>query len=117
MLRNIQRAGLWAALAAGAMLAASPAMARDRHRGGDDDAAIAIGAGLAGIVIGAAIASDRDRDYDRYDGYYDAPRYRPRARVYYYDHYDAPRYRGHHYRDRHHRNHHYRGDRRWRGGW
>ena len=41
---------------------ATTAQARDRHRGGDDDAVIAIGAGLVGLAIGAALA-DRDDDY------------------------------------------------------
>lgn len=116
MLRKIQRAGIVAAFAAGAMLAATPAMARDRHHGGNgDDAAIAIGAGIVGLALGAAIASDRDRGYDRGDYYYDGPRYRQPPRVYYYDRYDAPRYRKHHrhYRDRGY----YRDDRRWRRSW
>lgn len=88
---------LLAALVAAGTLVAAPAQARDRyHRGGDDDVAIAIGAGLVGLAIGAAIASDGDRHHYRdrryYDGYY--PRYRG---GYYYDAY--PRYRGY-YRDR-----------------
>ena len=56
-------------------LAASPAQARDGysrgHDGGDDDAAIAIGAGVVGLALGAALASgNRDRDYYDDDGYY-----------------------------------------------
>ena len=37
----------------------------------DDDAGIALGAGIVGLALGAAIASDRSR-YD--DRYYDGPR-------------------------------------------
>ncbi len=96
------------ALGAAALTTATPAMADDwrgRHRGGGDDAAIAIGAGVVGLALGAAIASSgRDRYDDRDYYYYDrAPRYRQH---YYYR--DAPRYRRHHYRD-HHRGY----DRRW----
>ncbi|MGD9664506.1 MAG: hypothetical protein AB7U34_04790 [Novosphingobium sp.] len=87
-------------------LAASavPAEARRYHRGdGGDDAAIAIGAGLVGLAIGAAIASDNDhRHRYRGDYYYDYPRYRG---GYYYR--DYPRYRGDY---RHYRK--WRGDRR-----
>ena len=78
------------AAAAGAMLSAAPAIARDRH---DDDS---IGAGeiIAGaIVIGglaAILASDNDRGRydDRYRGRYDDPRYGSR--------YDYGRYGGSH---------------------
>lgn len=111
-----RRAGIVAALFAGILTASAPAQARDRR--GDDDAAIAIGAGLAGIAIGAAIASDSRRDR-YYDGYYryDRPRYyRSYPRHYYRD------YPRHYYRDdrRHreyrrykkHRDRHYR-----RYGW
>ncbi len=71
-------------LAATALVAtavtATPAAARDRHRGGDDTAAIAIGAGVVGLALGAIIASsnnDRDRYRDRYydRGYAYAPAY------------------------------------------
>ena len=55
---------LLAALVAAGTLVAAPAQARDRyHRGGDDDVAIAIGAWLVGLAIGAAIASDGDRHH------------------------------------------------------
>lgn len=92
MNRLFRRAGLIAAAFAGALAATAPAHARDRH--GDDDAAIAIGAGLVGLAIGAAIASDdrHDRYYDR-RYYYDGPRYRAYPRHYYRDY---PRY---HYRE------------------
>ena len=88
------KSALALALAATALTAASPAMARDRyyrgHRG--DDAAVAIGAGLVGLAVGAAIASDRDDRYERVyynDGYY-YPR-RHYVETYYYG--DYPRYR------------------------
>ena len=128
MFHLIRKAALGLALVASASLAAAPAEARDRyygrHRGGDD-AAIAIAAGIAGLAIGAAIASDgrRDRYYDGqyYDGGYDGGRYYngggyyPRSSYNYqryngyrYDNYDR-RYRdGYRYQRKHrnwHRNH------------
>lgn len=79
------RKSLAAALAAltfgGAVLAsAAPAQAEHNryyrgHRDGDDTAAAAIIAGIAGLAIGAAIAS-KDDDRDRYDdGYRRRDRY------------------------------------------
>lgn len=72
-----KKATLASALAASALVSASPAMARDyRHHGGDT-AAVAIGAGILGLAIGAiaASSSNHDRDYRRSDweyrdGYY-----------------------------------------------
>ncbi|WP_408586307.1 hypothetical protein [Novosphingobium sp.] len=100
---NLVRKGALAlGLAASALAAAAPAQAHDyyydRHRG-SDDAAIAIGAGIIGLAVGAAIASDHDdrRYYYRDRGYY-YPRYRG-------GYYSAPVYRGYYYRD---------DDRRWR---
>ena len=52
-------------LAATAAVSATPAMARDYHRGNDNTAAIAIGAGVIGLALGAIIASDKN-DNDRY---------------------------------------------------
>jgi hypothetical protein len=55
------------------------------YRGGGSGAAVA--AGILGLGIGAAIASDRYDRYDRYDrGYYRAPGYyyAPPAYGYYY---------------------------------
>ena len=86
------------ALGAAALGAVSaPAEARrgwhDRDR---DHTATAIIAGVAGLAIGAAIASNNNDRYD--DRYYDrdGPRYRDdrRYRQRYYD-YDRPRYRDH----------------------
>ncbi|MFC4294638.1 hypothetical protein ACFO0A_06145 [Novosphingobium tardum] len=86
-----QKTALAAALLAAGTMAASPAEARDRyyrHRGGDD-AAIAIGAGLVGLAIGAAISSHGDR-YDR--GYYYDQSYYPRYRGSYYSSYPSYNY-------------------------
>lgn len=69
---NIIRKGILATTLAATALATTPAMARGYHGHGrgDDTAAIAIGAGILGIAIGAIVASsgNRDRGYD--DGYY-----------------------------------------------
>ena len=96
---TLKKLGLGAALAASALLSASPAAARDPYydRGGND-AAVAIGAGIIGLAIGAAIA-DRgdDRYYDR--RYYGSRRYvtvRDRPGYYYYYAGNPNRY----YRDR-----------------
>lgn len=120
------KAAVLSAIAATAVMAASPAEARRYHRDHDRTGAV-IAAGVVGLAIGAALASSsRDRYYyrDRYydDYYYDRyPRYReyyyydrpyPRYRdYYYYDrprrryrdryHYDRPRGYRHHYRHRH----------------
>ncbi len=62
------------ALAATALASATPAMARDYYRHNDNTAAVAIGAGVVGLALGAIIASnsnDRDRYRDR-DRYYDS---------------------------------------------
>jgi hypothetical protein len=96
---NFRRAVLAAALGAVGLAGATTAQARDRYRDGGDDAVIAIGAGLVGLAIGAALA-DRDdrRYYDR--GWYPQRRY---VRVsgyddYYYYYPNNPR---RYYRDRH----------------
>jgi hypothetical protein len=106
MLENLKRTWLIAALAAGAMTAATSAKAHDRDHN-DDTAAIAIGAGIIGLAVGAAIASDNDRYY-RYRGpeygyYYPPPRvhyrgyprpyYRAYPRGYYHDRYPRRIYR------------------------
>lgn len=78
---------LGTAMAAATLATAAPAQAHDGRgrRSGGDDAAIAVGAGIVGLAIGAAIASDhRDRDYYYDRGYY--PRYRG---GYYYRSYPA----------------------------
>jgi hypothetical protein len=94
-----------ATLVIGASLAsvAAPAEARRRHHRGDDDAAWAIGAGLLGLGIVAAIASSdrgryRHRYYDDYyGGYYGGG----------YGYYDRGYYGRHYYDDRYYRRHRY----------
>lgn len=115
---GLQTGLLAAILAAGLFTTAAPAAAHDRR--GGNDAAIAVGAGLVGLAVGAAIASDRD-DRGYYDagyynrGYYPAyPAYRaypaypayPAYRAYGYPAYPAypvyrayPAWRGHGWRD------------------
>ncbi|TCU59798.1 hypothetical protein EDF58_102485 [Novosphingobium sp. PhB57] len=95
---NWKSLGLATALAASALSASAPAMARDYYDRGGNDAAIAIGAGVIGLALGAALA-DRDdgRYYDR--GYYGSRRYvtvRDRPGYYYYYQGAPNRY----YRDR-----------------
>ena len=62
-----KKTALGAALAATALASTTPAMARDTHRGNDNTAAVAIGAGVIGLALGAIIASS---DSGRDDGYY-----------------------------------------------
>lgn len=98
MIDAIRKAGLALALTATSLAVVTPASARDRyyrhHRGGDD-VAIAIGAGILGLAVGAAIASSNDRRYnDRYY-HYDNGYYYPRYRSYYYRrHHDRYYYHG-----------------------
>lgn len=97
----MKKATLGAVLAATVVGASSPAEARDRRYRGDDRAAVAIGAGVLGLALGAAIASDRrDRYYDDRYYYRTYPRYRtyyygPPPRYYY--RYDRPMWRGDRY--------------------
>ncbi|MDE2597250.1 MAG: hypothetical protein KGL44_10270 [Sphingomonadales bacterium] len=112
------------AFGAAALTGASPAAAHDEwrgRRGGGDDAVIAIGAGIIGLAIGAAIASDdRPRYDDRRVYYSDYPAY-PRGYYYGYPAYPVVRHYGYYESPREEwREHHgWRGDRRgWRrGGW
>lgn len=88
-----------AALAASTLGMTQAAQAQSRwDRGGDDDAVIAIGAGLLGLAVGAALA-DRDDGYYYDRRYYNNRRYvTVRGRPDYYYYYDnAP---GRYYRDR-----------------
>lgn len=118
---NLVKKGALALGLAASTLAASAAPAQahdgyyDRGGSGGDEAAIAIGAGIIGLALGAAIASDHgDRGpYYRERGYYAYPRYN---RGGYY--YNAPAWRGdYRYRD----DDRYRHYREWRGydrdGW
>ncbi|WP_294392763.1 hypothetical protein [uncultured Sphingomonas sp.] len=90
------------AIAASMLAVAAPSEARPyyrHHRGGGNDAAIALGAGVLGLAAGAAIASRPG-----YDTYYDAPGYYaapppvyyapppPPPVAYGYGYYGAPRY-------------------------
>ena len=118
MTNFFRKTALGLALAASATMAAAPAEARDRwgrHRGGGDDAAIAIAAGIAGLAIGAAVSNGNqgryyDDRYDRDSSYY--PRYRenyyynsyPQYNGYYYNNYDRG-YRNYDRYDRHERKH------------
>lgn len=67
-----KKTAIAAGLAATALVSTTPAMARDYHRGNDNTAAIAIGAGILGLAVGAIAASsnnNNDRYYDnRYQG-------------------------------------------------
>lgn len=112
MNKRVKRAVMALALGAASLTAAGAAEAREHYRDHDngEKVAIAIGAGLVGLAIGAALADRDDRHY--YDrGYYHSRRY---VRVsgypgyyYYYDGYPNryyrdryyDRYYGRHYRD------------------
>lgn len=77
----IKKTAIAAGLAATALASTTPAMARDWHRDRDNTAAVAIGAGVIGLAIGAIAASssrDRDRYDDRYYGSYRDGYYRDR---------------------------------------
>lgn len=91
-------------LVASALATSAPAMAQDYRRDRDDTAAIAIGAGILGLAVGAIAASDnddrwRDRRYDDRRYYnrrdYDRRIYDRRYRVN-----DGRYYRGDRYSDR-----------------
>lgn len=133
---NLRRAALAVALATAGLASATTAQARDRYRDGGDDAAIAIGAGLVGLAIGAMLADRddryyrdsryyRDRRYVRVHGYDDYYYYYPNnPRRYYRDRYYDRDYRrwygnrGYDRYDRRYRNRdRYYNDRRWRDGY
>lgn len=85
----LKKIGLGAVLAATALGAAAPAEAQRHwghggyygHRGGDEAGAALLG-GIVGLGLGAAIASNHDRYYDR-GYYYDRPYYYERPHYYY----------------------------------
>ncbi|CAN5404503.1 hypothetical protein BH10PSE14_BH10PSE14_39650 [soil metagenome] len=82
----VKKIGLGAVLAATAMSAAVPAEAQHwrggyRHHGGGDAAGAALIGGIAGLAIGAAIASGNNHDRDVY---YRDRGYRPDYDGYYY---------------------------------
>lgn len=89
MNRFLTKAVLGTTLAATALTVAAPAEAqryRRHYRGGDTTGAAILG-GVAGLAIGAAIASSNNRDrYYRDD--------------YYYNDYNYPRYNNYYYRER-----------------
>jgi hypothetical protein len=95
-----------AVLAVAGFAAAGTAQARERYRDGDDDAVIAIGAGIVGLAIGAALADRDDRNY--YDRGWHSNRRYVRVRGYddYYYYYpnNPRRYYRDRYYDRHYRN-------------
>lgn len=111
-----------AALAASTLVASAPAEAQ-RYRDRDDTAAVAIGAGVIGLALGAALADRDDRYYgDR--GYWGSRRYvTVRGRPDYYYYYDG--YPIRYYRDRYYgrdysrwsRDRWDRGRDRWSRGW
>lgn len=121
MMGHLKKLGLGAGLAAMTLAMSAPAEARDRWRDDrGDNAAIAIGAGLVGLAIGAALADrDDDRYYDR--RHYPSRRYvRVRGYPDYYYYYDG--YPNRYYRDRYYSRYyqpyyrdHY--DRRYRNRW
>lgn len=112
------RFGLGAAAVASVLLATAPASAHDRYPDRGNDVAIAIGAGILGLAVGAALADRDDRYY--YDRrWYPARRYvtlRDRPGYYYYYEGQPRRY----YRDRYYDRYYapyYREQRRdWRSG-
>jgi hypothetical protein len=119
-----KRIGLGAALAATALIAAVPAQARDGYHDRGDGAAIAVGAGILGLAVGAAIADRSDgRYYDR--RYYGERRYvtiRDRPGYYYYYDGSPNRYYQDRYYDRYYapyRRDYWRDGRGWdrRPGW
>jgi len=98
-----KKAGLAVALGATALTAAAmPAEAQRYRRHYHDDGGAAVVAGIAGLAIGAALASgdrydhryDYDRRYYRYHGYYPVDGY------YYREHYRPAYYRDCYVRER-----------------
>lgn len=95
MKKLITRTGLALALGATAIVASAPAQAqryngRGSYHGRDNGAGTAIVAGIAGLAIGAAIASSSrrsDRDVYARDSYQEYPQ------AYYQDGYDRNDYR------------------------
>lgn len=93
----VKKAVLGAVMGATVLGVAAPAAEAQRYRGGyghhyrgHDGTGTAIVAGVAGLAIGAALASDRRYDYDR--GYYRDHGYYPMDGYYYRNHYRS--YRG-----------------------
>jgi hypothetical protein len=74
-MKKILTGALASLTVAGALAAAAPASARTYHH--HDNSGAAVAAGIAGLAIGAALASGHDGYYDRpyYGSYYGAPAY------------------------------------------
>jgi len=98
MIGSIKRVTLAVSLAVLGLGAVTTAEARDRYGDRGDNAAIAIGAGIVGLAIGAAIADRGDRNYYN-RSYYPQRRY---VRVRGYDdyYYYYPNNPNRYYRDR-----------------
>ena len=77
----LKKSAIAATLAATALATTTPAMARDYHRDNNNTAAVAIGAGIIGLAVGAIVASSNDHN-DRYES-----RYQVRDGWYYRDGY------------------------------
>ena len=99
-----KKAGLGLAMGATLLTAFAPAADAQRYRGGyygrgyhhhNDNTGAAIVAGVAGLAIGAALASSNNRRYDYDRSYYYQHGYYP-TNGYYYNYYQ-PRYN--YYRD------------------
>ena len=93
------------ALGATALTAAAPAEAQRYNGGhrGNDGTGTAIIAGIAGLAIGAAIASSNHRDRYERDGYYDQGGYYEQQGYYADRGYDRDRGYDHHRRHHHDR--------------
>ncbi len=123
---NILRKAIVATTLAATALVTTPAMAEHRDGRGGDTAAIAVGAGIVGIALGAIIASGnkRDRWDDRYyvrDGWYYDDGYYYNRKGHRHSRHDWERRYGHGYGYDGYRGHRgkqwNRGHRGYRDGW
>lgn len=118
MLKSLKTAALAASLAVTSMVATPAAEARDGRRDHHgDDAALAIGAGVVGLAIGAAIASNRNDRYYRYPRgyYYDNYYYQNYPDIYYRNYRDYRPHRNYRPYRNYRNNRYYRDNRGWRG--
>lgn len=96
MNRIMTKAALGLGALASVGMMAAPAQAQSYYHHRDNDAGVAVAAGIVGLAIGAAIASsnhDRRYDYDR--RYYNDHGYYPQNGYYARDY--APRYNDYRY--------------------